>query len=226
MPQVEIHFELLGESAASIQARPKTGLNIAAPDLQLQRKIWQVAKVLGQEYQSQDIVPGMNNLTVLFDPTQDSGELWLQRMRAVWDKTEAESFHQRQVDIPVCYGGVHGPDLSLVAEHCELSESEVVRLHSETSYTVYFLGFQPGFAYMGGLAARLNTPRRAEPRLLVPAGSVGIGGSQTGIYPSESPGGWQLIGWTPTCLFDPKNSAASLLGPGDLVRFRVEDIDV
>lgn len=226
MPQVDIYFELLGESAASIHARPKAGLNIAAPDLQLQKKIWQIARVLRQDFACQDIVPGMNNLTVFFDATRDSGALWLQRLEDLWAKTEAESFHQRQIEIPVYYGGEHGPDLQLVAEHCELRPQDVVQLHSETSYTVYFLGFQPGFAYMGGLPARLNTPRRGEPRLLVPAGSVGIGASQTGIYPSQSPGGWQLIGWTPVCLFDPKKSPASLLGPGDLVRFKVEGIDV
>lgn len=226
MPQVDIYFEALGESAASILARPKTGVSIAAPDLQLQRKIWRIAQILRQDFDCQDVVPGMNNLTVFFDSSVDSSELWLERLASLWNTTEAGSFQQREIFIPAYYGGEHGPDLQIVAEHCELSPDEVVHLHSQTPYTVYFLGFQPGFAYMGGLPQRLNTPRRAEPRILVPAGSIGIGGSQTGIYPTQSPGGWQLIAWTPQCLFDPANTPASLLGPGDVVRFKVEGIDV
>ncbi len=226
MPQVDIYFEVLGESAASIHTRPKAGINFAAPDLPLQRKIWRIAQVLTQEFECQDIVPGMNNLTVFFDPLKDSSEIWLERLRNLWNTVEAETFQQRHIEIPTYYGGEHGPDLELVAEHCELTTDEVVRLHSDTIYTVYFLGFQPGFAYMGGLPQRLNTPRRAEPRILVPAGSVGIGGSQTGIYPSQSPGGWQLIAWTPQCLFSPMHTPASLLSPGDVVRFKIEGIDV
>lgn len=226
MPHADIYFEVLGESAASIQTRPQVGVNFLSPDLQLQRKIWQIAKLIRQECSVLDVVPGMNNLTVFFDPVLDSGALWVERLKDLWNSTEAEHFLQRQIEIPAYYGGEHGPDLLQLAEHCELSAAEVVRLHSETLYTVYFLGFQPGFAYMGGLPQRLNTPRRAEPRIAVPSGSIGIGGSQTGIYPSTSPGGWQLIAWTPVCLFNPNNVPASLLGPGDIVRFTVEGIDV
>ena len=226
MSKLEIHFELVGENCACLQARPAQGLNYTAPDLDLQRKLWHLAHLLKQNYACRDVVPGMNNLSVIFDPSQDDGELWLDRLRQYWQKTKASTFSQRRIIIPTQYGGKHGPDLALVAEHAELSIDEVVRLHSEAHYTVYFLGFQPGFAYMGGLPARLTTPRRAEPRLLVPAGSVGIGGSQTGIYPSPSPGGWQLIAWTPVRLFDPSLASPSLLLPGDLVRFTVESCDV
>lgn len=226
MSKLEIHFELVGETCACLQARPERGLNYTTPDLDLQRKIWHLAHQLRQQYTCRDIVPGMNNLTVIFDPSQDDGELWLSRLRQHWNEAKATNFQQRRIVIPTHYGGDHGPDLTVVAEHAELSTSEVVRLHSEAHYTVYFLGFQPGFAYMGGLPQRLSCPRRAEPRLLVPAGSVGIGGSQTGIYPSQSPGGWQLIAWTPITLFDPSLAAPSLLMPGDLVRFSVESCDV
>ena len=103
--------------------------------------------------------------------------------------------------------------------HTGLSVAQVVRLHSSGEYTVYFLGFQPGFAYLGGMDPRLTTPRRQQPRVAVPAGSVGIGGQQTGVYPRTSPGGWQLIGHTPLSLFDPALEPASLLLPGDAVRF-------
>ena len=226
MSKLLIHFELVGESCACLQARPAPGLNYSSPDLDLQRKLWHLADILRQQYPCRDIVPGMNNLTVIFDPSQDDGELWLERLRRHWSETKASTFSQRRIIIPTYYGGKHGPDLAIVAEHAELSPSEVVRLHSEAHYTVYFLGFQPGFAYMGGLPQRLSTPRRAEPRLLVPAGSVGIGGNQTGIYPSQSPGGWQLIAWTPVTLFDPSLDSPSLLLPGDLVRFAVETCDV
>ena len=126
----------------------------------------------------------------------------------------------RVVEIPVCYGGGHGPDLDEVADHHGLAPADVVDIHVRGEYRVYMIGFAPGFAYLGGLAARIATPRRAEPRSLVPAGSVGIGGSQTGIYPLASPGGWRLIGRTPLRMFDATRLPPALLGVGDRVRFR------
>ena len=116
-----------------------------------------------------------------------------------------------------------GPDLADVAAHCGLSTEEVVRRHTGADYVVYFIGFQPGFAYLGGLDEALHTPRRAEPRVAVPAGSVGIGGAQTGIYPLATPGGWQLIGRTALPLFDPQAEPPTLLAPGDRVRFVAEN---
>lgn len=127
----------------------------------------------------------------------------------------------RIVEIPVRYGGEYGPDLEEVANRNGLSPDDVVRLHTSAEYRVYMLGFAPGFAYLGGLPDAIATPRRAEPRTSVPAGSVGIGGSQTGIYPIASPGGWQLIGRTPVRLFDATRDPPTLLAVGDMVRFRV-----
>jgi inhibitor of KinA len=124
-------------------------------------------------------------------------------------------------DIPVCYGGDCGPDLELVAGRCSLKAEEVAALHSGADYLVHAIGFTPGFPYLGGLPKPLHTPRRDTPRARVPAGSVGIGGSQTGVYPLSSPGGWQLIGRTPIALFRPERQPAALLKPGDRVRFRV-----
>jgi len=126
----------------------------------------------------------------------------------------------RTVAIPVCYGGDYGPDLDQVARQHGLSADDVVRLHTGATYRVYMLGFAPGFAYLGGLPEALATPRRAEPRTVVPAGSVGIGGSQTGIYPLASPGGWQLIGRTPVRLFDAGHQPPTLLAVGDVVKFQ------
>jgi len=126
----------------------------------------------------------------------------------------------RTFEIPVRYGGDEGPDLEVVAQAHGLTAEEVVRLHTGGTYRVYMLGFAPGFAYLGGLPDALATQRRDEPRTAVPAGSVGIGGSQTGIYPLVSPGGWQIIGRTSVSLFDPGRTPPTLLAVGDVVRFR------
>jgi inhibitor of KinA len=126
----------------------------------------------------------------------------------------------RIIDIPVCYGGVLGPDLEDVARRHELSAQDVIDIHVAGDYLVYMVGFMPGFAYLGGLSSRIATPRRQTPRTAVPAGSVGIGGEQTGVYPLVSPGGWNLIGRTPRRIFDIDRSEPALLVTGDRVRFR------
>ena len=123
-------------------------------------------------------------------------------------------------EIPVCYGGEHGQDLEEVAKLHGISADEAVKLHSNAAYTVYFLGFVPGFAYLGGLPEQLATPRLATPRKSVPAGSVAIGGNQTGVYPTSTPGGWRLIGRTPLRLFDQSAAYASFFELGDEVRFK------
>jgi inhibitor of KinA len=129
---------------------------------------------------------------------------------------EGESFQKRIIEIPVVYDG---EDLSYVANFHQISEAQIIELHTTPIYRVYMMGFLPGFAYMGGLDAQISTPRRATPRTKVPAGSVGIAGNQTGIYPSESPGGWQLIGRTALELYTPSSSEITLLKAGDLVKF-------
>ena len=123
------------------------------------------------------------------------------------------------VEIPTVYGGEFGPDLGFVASHNHLSEAEVVSIHSGTDYLVYMLGFIPGFTYLGGMDPRIATPRLSSPRTLIPAGSVGIAGEQTGTYPSESPGGWQIIGRTPVTMYDMSKEQAALLQAGDYVRY-------
>jgi KipI family sensor histidine kinase inhibitor len=161
----------------------------------------------------------MNNLTVELEPEAPDADGLLQALLAGWHESSAESVSSRRIEIPVRYGGAAGCDLDEVARHTGLSVADVVRLHSSAEYTVYFLGFQPGFAYLGGMDPRLATPRRKEPRPAVAAGSVAIGGGQTGIYPSVTPGGWQLIGHTSLRLFAPAGDRPSLLLPGDTVRF-------
>jgi inhibitor of KinA len=126
----------------------------------------------------------------------------------------------RVVEIPVCYGGEFGPDLEAVARHNHLLPSEVIAIHSEADYLVYMIGFAPGFPYLGGMSERIATPRHSSPRLSIPAGSVGIAGSQTGVYPISTPGGWQIIGRTPADLFLPDENPPSLLQSGDVIRFK------
>jgi len=123
------------------------------------------------------------------------------------------------VEIPVRYGGDDGPDLDAVAGHCGLRPEDVIELHAGARYEVLFLGFAPGFAYLGGLPVALSTPRRASPRERVPAGSVAIAGEQSAVYPQAMPGGWNLIGRTDTVLFDPARTEPALLSPGAAVRF-------
>ena len=135
---------------------------------------------------------------------------------------ENESRKPRQVEVPVIYGGELGPDLETVASQLGLRVEDVIRIHSEKIYTVYMMGFTPGYPYMGKLDDALVMPRLEAPRTRVPAGTVAIAGSQTGIYSIESPGGWNLIGWTPLKLFDPNSDSPFLFAPGDEVKF-VED---
>ena len=123
------------------------------------------------------------------------------------------------VEIPTVYGGEFGPDLGFVASYNHISKDEVVSIHSGTDYLVYMLGFIPGFTYLGGMDSRIATPRLSSPRTLIPAGSVGIAGEQTGTYPSESPGGWQIIGRTPVTMYDMSKKQAALLQAGDYVRY-------
>ncbi len=121
--------------------------------------------------------------------------------------------------LPVAYGGEYGPDLHKVCGHTGFTGSKVIDIHTSVNYLIYMLGFTPGFPYLGGMDERISTPRHETPRIKLPAGSVGIAGSQTGIYPVESPGGWQIIGRTPVKLFDPHKDKPVLLNPGDYIRF-------
>jgi len=176
-----------------------------------------------------EIVPGFTTVSVYYDPVAlydpQSEQIPYEKVRRLLagmlsHTRERIRREPRVVEIPVCYGGEYGPDLEDVARHSGLDPEDVVRIHSERQYLVYMIGFAPGFPYLGGLDERLATPRRSTPRTAIPKGSVGIGGSQTGIYPIESPGGWNIIGRTAQPLFLPDEQPPSLLRPGDRVRFR------
>ncbi|KAB1069187.1 5-oxoprolinase subunit PxpB [Tamlana haliotis] len=141
-------------------------------------------------------------------------------LKTIYDSEEKSSESQSTIwRIPVCYDAVFGLDLEEMSQTKNLSEEEIVKRHVEVLYTVYFIGFLPGFLYLGGLDEKLSTPRKASPRLVVEKGSVAIGGGQTGIYPSESPGGWHIIGQTPVDFFNPKNTPPCFAKPGDGIHF-------
>jgi len=203
---------LLGERAVVLELEPPVSL-------ESQQRIWGLSERLKSYPQVVETIPGMNNLTVVLADPQNTALDAIERLQRWWEESESLVPESRLIEIPVIYGGEAGPDLDAVAQHSQLSAREVVELHASTQYVVYFIGFQPGFPYLGGLDSRLHTPRRAEPRLVVPAGSVGIGGSQTGIYPLATPGGWQLIGRSDITLFDPSQQPPTLLRPGDSIRF-------
>jgi len=168
-----------------------------------------------------EVVPAFASVAVHYDPARAPYIRFAEAVQAALADLGEESLPTpRTVEIPVRYGGEDGPDLGVVAAAHGLSADDVVRLHSAATYRVYMLGFAPGFPYLGGLPESLATPRRAEPRTTVPAGSVGIGGSQTGIYPLTTPGGWQIIGRTSLSLFDALRMPPTLLAIGDIVRFR------
>lgn len=178
-----------------------------------------------------DVVPSYAALALRYDPVfwagRDGSPAWRHlagALRAVFATPPREDAHDgRPVEIPVCYGGEYGVDLDAVAAHAGLDAEATVARHVAVEYRVAMLGFAPGFPYLLGLDPALHVPRRAQPRTRVPRGSVAIGGAQTGIYPSELPGGWQLVGRTPLVLFDVEREPPCLLAPGDRVRLRAID---
>jgi len=191
-------------------------------DEAINRRVHLLAHVLAQ-----DPVPGLGeavptyrSLLVHYDPLQlgygDVARLVKDRLQEMEDVRLPQP---RLVEVPTLYGGEFGPDIAFVARHNGISVEEVIRIHSGVDYPVYMLGFTPGFPYLGGVAAAIAAPRLQTPRPRVPAGSVGIAGQQTGIYPIESPGGWRIIGRTPLALFDPYRDPPALLAAGDRVRF-------
>ncbi|SFD92294.1 inhibitor of KinA [Bacillus sp. OV194] len=173
-----------------------------------------------------ETVPAYTTLTVLYDPMKfvhpekSAFELAKNRVEMRIESMPKEiAAAGRVIRIPVCYGGDFGPDLQNVAKFNKLTEKEVIKIHTEKTCYVYMLGFAPGFPFLGGMSSEIAAPRLSSPRLSIPKGSVGIAGEQTGIYPIETPGGWQLIGRTPLELFRPTENPPTLLEAGDQVEF-------
>jgi inhibitor of KinA len=167
-----------------------------------------------------DFIPAYNELMICYDPLTVSLHQLLDTLHSLEKSQDDIRLAESEIiRVPVLYGGETGPDLNEVAERNRLTSARVIEIHSSADYLVYMLGFTPGFCYLGGMDERIATPRKAKPRLKITAGSVGIADKQTGIYPLDSPGGWQLIGKTPLRLFDPGRDPVFLFSPGDHIRF-------
>lgn len=167
-----------------------------------------------------DMIPAFCSLLINYDPRVISyGKIRRRLEKLLKLEVRQEGGSRQVIQIPVCYGGQYGPDLENIASHAGLSPQEVIDIHCSRDYLIYMLGFLPGFSYLGGLDERIHTSRLANPRIRIPAGSVGIGGSQTGIYPLDSPGGWQLLGMTPVKTYDPARQSPILFEAGDYIRF-------
>ena len=167
-----------------------------------------------------EIIPTYRSILIIYDPLAIEYNSLIDYLKqAVNNLGDSSEGQARIVELPTVYGGEYGPDIEFVADHNNLTVEEVIKLHSSTDYLLYMLGFTPGFGYLGGMSKKIETPRLQVPRTKIPAGSTGIAGSQTGIYPIDSPGGWQLIGRTPVKLYDPLGTPPILLNAGDYVRF-------
>lgn len=201
----------------------------------IQQHIHQQVKTLTEYLETEpfhgmlEVSPSFTTVTLFYEPTKIEvttpnqtpyDEVVKILTSKVSNLTISNIQTSKTVTIPVCYGGEYGPDLQDVANYHQLSQQQVINIHSNQEYLVYMIGFAPGFPYLGGMSKKIATPRKATPRLTIPAGSVGIGGEQTGVYPIESPGGWQLIGRTPLQLFQQDAKQPSLLKAGDTVRFK------
>jgi len=201
----------LSNNSLLIDAAPLDANNV----LTIQKKIWALAAHCKNTAEFTDLVAGMNSLTLYLKSSAGLTK-WLEALPLLWDELKSSTFTGKHHLIETLY---EGEDLAYVASFHNLSIDEVISIHSKAQYHVLFLGFQPGFAYLHGLDTRLHTPRRAEPRIKVPKGAVAIGAAQTGIYPSDTPGGWHIIGHTNTTLFNSSHSQPCLMQPGDTLEF-------
>ncbi|MBM7570273.1 5-oxoprolinase subunit PxpB [Aquibacillus albus] len=193
-------------------------------DLHLNNRILQLSKNLVNNPFPGFIeaVPAYTTITIHFDPVKMKENPYDQIISVIdhyLTRSTKDVRRKKTVKIPVCYEEEFGLDLDIVASHNQLTREQVIDIHTAKIYDVYFLGFSPGFPFLGGMDPRIATPRKKTPRLQLPAGSVGIAGSQTGVYPSTTPGGWQIIGRTPVKLLQLENPSPTLLQPGDRVQF-------
>lgn len=216
---MDFHISPFGDSAVILEFGTKI-------DPKIQNKVQLVSAFLEKNSPEWmvEYIPAFTTITILYRPIYFKSvfpyaEVCSQLNELLSNIKQAETVEHRTVEIPVCYGGELGPDLKYVATINGLTSEEVIQIHSSGDYLVYMIGFSPGFPYIGGMSEKIATPRKASPRLKIPSRSVGIAGMQTGIYPIETPGGWQLIGRTPLELFLPDQESPSLLQAGDKIKF-------
>ncbi len=169
----------------------------------------------------EEIVPTYRSLLICYNPLKVRGDILIEKLKDVEKHIEEiEIPEPKLIEIPTVYGGEFGPDLKFVAEYNNITVNKVIEIHSQKKYLIYMLGFTPGFPYLGGMSDTISAPRLNNPRTSISAGSVGIAGKQTGIYPVDSPGGWRLIGRTPLKLFNPDKEPHFLLQVGDYLKFK------
>lgn len=208
---------LLGTTAMLFEAPGETCLAT-------QQRIWALAREALDWPEIREAVPGMNNLMVCPHATPADPAILEQRLLSAWSGVKPIALDGRVVDLPVTYGGASGPHIADVIAHTGLDLEAIVALHTAPLYPVYALGSHPGYCYLGGMDPRLATPRRRVPVLRIPGGAVSIGGAQTGVSASDGPSGWNTIGSTEMCFFDPSRDPPALLRPGDSIRFRAEKV--
>lgn len=168
----------------------------------------------------EELIPTYRSLSIEYNPLLIGFNELVNKLAALEKNLdEIDLPKSKVIVVPVCYGGDFGPDIDFVAGHNGMSVNEVIQIHTSVDYLIFMLGFTPGFPYLGGMSEKIETPRLQTPRTKIPAGSVGIAGKQTGVYPIESPGGWQLIGRTPLKLYDPNREPPIFLQAGDYIRF-------
>jgi inhibitor of KinA len=216
--QDEVHYTACGDAALRVDFGGK-------PSAALTHRIAGLKRALQSRNPPGfvEAVPGLNSLTILFNPDAlSSGDL-RHLVEQCFSASSGEPAPARTTVVPVCYELDFAPDLDDVARKCGLTPEEVVRAHADRDYTVYVVGFSPGWGYLGDIDTRLVLPRRPNPRQRVPAGSVAIASNFTGVYPQETPGGWHLIGRTPLSFFDVASDPPALLAAGETVRFRAVD---
>lgn len=228
MPNLKEHVQIRPLSDSALVIQVGEGINEAT-----HKKVKNILNLLENHPFSGyvEAVPAYNSVTVYYNPIDVYFSNLEKGVKTPYENVKAkilslmnqpyitEAANDRVVKIPVAYGGEMGPDLEFVASYHGLTPSEVIKIHSSAEYLVYMLGFAPGFPFMGGMDKQIATPRKETPRLAIAPGSVGIAGNQTGIYPLETPGGWQIIGRTPSRLFLPEQSPPTLLQPGDRIQF-------
>jgi inhibitor of KinA len=167
-----------------------------------------------------ETIPTYRSLMIIYEPMIIELQELTDKAKSIMVKMDEMKIPDaRVIEIPTLYGGEYGPDIEFVAQHNKISQEEVIKIHTSKEYLIYMIGFTPGFPYLGGMNDEIATPRLQNPRSKIPVGSVGIAGEQTGIYPIESPGGWQLIGRTPVKLYDPYRKEPVLLNAGDFIKF-------
>jgi len=211
------HISFLGTSALLFEAPGETSI-------ETQRRIWSLAREAETWPELREAVPGVNNLLLSWREPPRGLAAFEARLLAAWEAAAPLALDGQTVELPVVYGGEAGPHMADVVAHTGLTPEDIAAIHAEPTYPVYALGSHPGYCYLGGMDPRIATPRRKVPVVRIPGGAVSIGGSQTGVSASDGPSGWNTIGSTAMCFFDPSRDPPVLLQPGDSIRFRIVEV--